>query len=163
MKGRYFIAVSLCALFYPMQVSGGFMSGFLQICLFSEVRGVVTENGKPRAGLTVIRKSLANGSEYINKTRTNDSGEFYFEPEYSRSINKLLPTQPVIKQQIIIQQGDREYIAWKSVKKNYEEGGELKTFAGGEKSPIDLSCELTDPPSYKETDFNIIHGICKLN
>lgn len=159
------ISVLLLAITTEVWSMGLFDS--LKVCLFSEVNGVVTNKGKPVAGVEVIQTAqINNGKLYTYTTMTDEQGRFHFDALFSHSINKVVPVQPRVPQNILFRYQGREYRGWKTSKHNYDEGGEINSLTARETSkdlkPIVLKCDLSDESRIKEQEFgsNII-GICE--
>ena len=135
---------------------------FVKICLFSEVNGIVTLNGKPVAGVEVIRTSqMGHDNIYTDKTVTDEQGRYRFAARFTHSVRKIAPVEPVITQKIAFFHQDREYLGWEAVKDGYE----LNTELG---QPINLACELGQEPKIKVGEYLIngehsrraIYGVC---
>jgi len=131
---------------------------FMKVCLFSEVNGVVTLEGKPVAGAEIVRTAEINDKPYTDKTVTDENGRFHFDAMYTHSVNKILPMEPYMPQKILIKYKEEEYTAWRTSKRDYYENAEME-----DDKNIALKCELTDEPTINDQKLrsNII-GICKL-
>lgn len=131
---------------------------FMKICLFSEVKGVVTLEGKPVAGAEIVRTAEINDKVHTDKTVTDESGKFHFEAMYTHSMNKIIfIIEPVIPQTMTIIHNDEEYLGWRTSKRDYHENAELDD---GKK--IRLTCEIADEPSIKDQRVKRpVRGICK--
>lgn len=151
------------SIFYPKLAWGailflmmcGEVAAMGTMCLFSEVRGVVLQHGKPVQGATIEQEfQWAWKSEEGRKAVVTDGeGKFYF-PAITRSsfFGSLLPHEPMIRQTILIKYAGKTHKAWMFDKGNYDENGELKG------KPIALRCELDAEPSHKGE----VYGICEL-
>ncbi|MCI0506530.1 MAG: carboxypeptidase-like regulatory domain-containing protein [Gammaproteobacteria bacterium] len=133
---------------------------FMKVCLFSEVNGVVTLEGKPVAGAEIVRTAKFSDTEHTDKAVTDADGKFHFDAMYTYSINKaLMIIEPVFHQKMMINYQAKEYRGWKTVKRSYDENTEV-----GEGKQIILTCELTDDDLKKEDGLRVpIVGICKIN
>jgi len=131
---------------------------FMKVCLFSEVKGVVTLEGKPVSGAKIVRTAEINNKVYTDKTMTDENGKFHFDAMYTHSINKVMfIIEPVIPQTMIISHAENVYIGWSTVKRDYEVNTEFK-----DNKEIILSCELIDEKSKKEQNLRVpVVGICK--
>ncbi|WLI89459.1 hypothetical protein Q4S45_22655 [Massilia sp. R2A-15] len=124
--------------------------------LFSQVHGTVLKEGKPLSGVTVRRAFNWRWGKEKGKdeTITNSDGQFHFPQIERESISAFIPHEPVIGQFIYIDHEGEEYVAWETLKHDYEVNGEL------DGKPMNLDCELT-----RENGFHIrdsVNGICKL-
>ena len=128
---------------------------FMKVCLFSEVNGVVTLEGKPVAGAEIVRSAEINDKPYTDKTVTDENGRFHFDAMYTHSVNKILPMEPVIPQKILIKPQGHEYLAWEMTKHDYGINDEIKM-------PIRLACELLNKESGKEYGPTVVWGICSI-
>lgn len=123
-------------------------------CLFSEMRGVVNFNGKPASNVRLVRKIK---NKQYDETVTDEKGEFHFPVAYQKSsLFDLLPSEFVVKQEIIAYMKNKEYIMWSGSKRVPEENAESRG------KPLVVSCEL----SQKEPELIIVnHGpifsLCK--
>jgi hypothetical protein len=158
-KSRYQILLFVCLSMVTLEVWSMGLFDFLKVCLFSEVNGVVTLEGKPVAGAELVRTAMINDKEYTDKTVTDEGGKFHFDAMYTHSINKIVfIIEPVIPQTMTIFHNDKEYLGWRTSKRDYHMNAELD----GERE-IDLKCELTNERSVKyQTLGSNISGICDL-
>jgi len=126
-----------------------------KVCLFSKTDGKIVLNGEPVAGVKIIRKSIFQTKTKEEVTTTDNNGVFHFDASFTRSLAKYMPLEGVITQKIIIQTSEKEHEGWTSVKRNFEENGEL----GGK--PLDLVCELSQEEStFTRVGRHQIYGIC---
>ncbi len=125
-----------------------------KMCLFSAVRGVVLDHGKPVEGAR-IEKSWEwawNDRKGHNETVTDQHGTFAFPPVWRRSLlASLLPHEPVVVQTILIHFAGKTYKAWMFDKHTYQENGEL------ENRPIHIICRLESEVMH----HGKIYGICE--
>ena len=129
-----------------------------KLYLFSEVRGVVTQNGKPVGGATV-EQTYAYDKKISRTTQSNDAGEFFFPEVVMRSFwASIMPHEPFVEQTIKINYGGHEYIAWAYDKRNYRQNGEL------DGKSIVMHCALESSPKRIEVRgaVNSVFGICEL-
>jgi hypothetical protein len=129
-----------------------------KLYLFSEVRGVVTQNGKPVSGATV-EQTYAYDEKISRMTQTNDAGEFFFPEVVMRSFwASIMPHEKRVEQTIKIKYEGGEYMAWAYVKHNYRQNGEL------DGKPISMLCALEAQPKRTEvkSKVNSVFGICDL-
>ena len=108
-------------------------------CLFSEMTGVINFEGKPAAGVKLVRMVDYNKKEY-DETITDENGNFHFPGVYRNSLlSKVLPMEFVVGQQIIAHKDGKEYEMWVGVKRKPEENTESRG------RPLIVDCELTLP------------------
>lgn len=122
-----------------------------KFCLFSEVNGIVLNNGIPVQNAIVQRKYYWVWKNRMSEdiTKTNEKGEFYFPEVFGKSfMGYILPHEPCIDQEITVISGEAIYIAWYHTKQTYMVNGELGEYSdAGTYTPkvIYLHCELTTP------------------
>ena len=137
---------------------------FVKVCLFSEVTGVVTLEGKPVAGAELVRTAKIGEKVHTDKTKTDENGRFQFSAMYTNSVYKIAPVEPFIAQKIKILTDKKEYEAWDLDKRNYDLNGELRHFgSNGEVNlRLNIRCELTAKRHRQEFGAKILLGICEL-
>lgn len=146
------VAIFLCAVSLE-----GYAMGGLSKVMFSEVRGVVLQNGKPVAGARVVRSySWAwNDAKKKEEVTTGVDGRFQFPLESRVSLlTSIFPHEPVIYQRIEIGYENKEYLAWEFSKRDYDENGELND------TKISIEYELKNKESYHNINNIKIYGIC---
>jgi hypothetical protein len=131
------------------------MSFLKKWVVFSEVKGVVLDNGKPVPGVVVERFVMESNQEGLDSTVTDARGKFSFKSieKTSFSISRLFPHEVVITQKLFINSGNYKYKAWICVKRNYENNGELNG------KPIDIICDLKN--DYIDNNGKFM-GMCRL-
>lgn len=126
-----------------------------RMCLFSAVRGVVLDHGKPVEGAR-IEQSWEwgwNDTKGHQEAVTDQRGTFAFSPVWRHSLMaSLLPHEPVVVQTILVHFAGETYKAWMFDKHTYKENGEL-----GNK-PVEIICRL----EADVTHHGKIYGICEL-
>ncbi len=150
--------IRLALVFLWLMSWGANAMGSMGKVMFSEVHGVVLNNGAPVAGARVVREyTWAWDNKKVREETTSDAqGRFAFAMASKKSLlTGLLPHEPVISQLITISHDGKEYIAWDFRKHNYDPQGELKG------KPINLNCELTRKPSSSYINDDV-YGICTL-
>jgi hypothetical protein len=126
-----------------------------KIYLFSEVQGVVMNQGKPVVGAVVEQQYFWHWKSERGQTevKTDAEGKFTFPAIIKSSLMaSVLPHEPFIEQTILIKQEDNTYKAWMFDKRDYEKNGEL------EGKSIFIDCNLQNQLSHKGK----IYGICEL-
>ena len=131
---------------------------FVKICLFSEVNGVVTLNGKPVPDVEVVRTMrMGHNNIYTDKTTTDNQGHYRFAARFTHSIRKIAPVEPLIFQRMVFVYQSKEYLGWETDKRNYQINGELDV-------AINLVCELTNESRVRVGPRHRgIDGICTGN
>jgi len=133
---------------------------FTKVCLYSEVSGVVTLNGKPVAGAEIVRTATWRDNPYTDTTTTDAQGKFHLDPIFAHSILRkyVLPIEPYISQMMAIHYQGKEHLAWKVSKRGYELNDE---FTDNKHHP--LTCELSEEPTMKDDPllFLPVKTICK--
>lgn len=125
-----------------------------KMCLFSAVRGVVLDHGKPVEGARIEQRFEWdwNGSKGGNEVSTDFQGAFFLPAIWGKSLlGSLLPHEPVVEQTIIIHAGGNSFNAWMLDKRNYRENGELGN------RPISLICRL----EARLAHHGDVYGICE--
>lgn len=140
-----------CVLFWTTADEANAMG---KMCLFSAVKGVVLDHGKPVEGAKIERsykwmwKDQTGGDSAV----TDVQGAFSLPAIWGSSfMGSLLPHEPLVRQTILIKVGDTSYDAWLFNKGEYAENGELKG------RPISLVCRLEAEPARHGEVF----GICE--
>jgi hypothetical protein len=125
-------------------------------CLFSAVKGVVLDHGRPVEGAIIERSYKWSWKDQSggDNTTTDARGAFSLPVIWGHSLSaSLLPHEPLISQTILIKYGGKSYDAWLFSKGGYQENDELDGRA------ISLMCRLEAQPSRHEGVF----GICELS
>jgi hypothetical protein len=114
-----------------------------KVCLFSPVKGKVVNKGQLVVG-AVIERSYDwawKDQKGHDQTETDQNGEFSLPAIYGTMIlGSVLPHEPVIEQDIIINHEGTAYKAWHCYKREYDEFGELRGVL--KQCPITLYCDL---------------------
>lgn len=123
--------------------------------MFSAVTGQVLQNGKPLAGVKVVRQYTWawNDKKVVEEVVTDAAGSFSFkQASQSSLLTSIVPHEPVIYQTIHIFHNDKKYVGWRHTKHNYDSEGELRR-------PISIVCDLAiEPEFYMSPD---VFGVCK--
>lgn len=83
-----------------------------------EVRGRITDGGKPVVGMQVARslsyEGYEKGKEQLEHTFTNENGEFTFQPMIvkSRMPGDIFGQNMLVKQSVYVERGDDLYSLW---------------------------------------------------
>ena len=140
-----------CVLFWTTADEANAMG---KMCLFSAVKGVVLDHGKPVEGATLERtyKWMWKNETGGDNTVTDARGAFQFPAIWGSSLlGSLLPHEPVVDETILIHHAGQTYKAWMFTRGNYDENGELKG------RPISLVCRL----EAEVTHHGDVYGICE--
>jgi len=129
------------------------MGAFDRRVPFSEIHGTCV-TGR-RAGAELIRTVVWSENETEippQGTVTDEKGIFRF-PAIERAawLRRLIPSQPMMHQTIVIRYQGAEYVAWEHGKDSYDANTEL------DGRPMKLVCELNRQPDMEGTHY----GICK--
>jgi len=127
-----------------------------KMVLWSAMKGRVLLNGKPAAGAVLVRNYSWHwkNEKGSDRTTTNAGGEFSFLViEGSLLLGGLLPYEPVIEQDMVIEYQGKSYDAWAYFKHDYKHNDEN----GGK--PIDVTCRL-DAERAKHGE---VSGLCEFN
>lgn len=111
--------------------------------LFSEVEGIVLQDGQPVEGAVVEQEYYWHWGDQrrTSTTLTDQNGHFHLPAVTGKSLtSQFFPHEPVIVQYLRIRHAGQSYKGWFHSKHNYDEKGEY-----GE-SPLRLQCDLRDKP-----------------
>jgi len=119
----------------------GVMQGtaMARMVLWSAMKGRVLMNGQPVAGAVLKRSYLWHFKDETgsDEARTDANGGFAFPVIERRSLlGALLPHEPVIEQEILIEYQGKSYKAWNYAKRDYNENDE------NQGRPINVTCHL---------------------
>ncbi|MEX3957552.1 DUF6795 domain-containing protein [Trinickia sp. EG282A] len=132
------------------------MGVFDRLVLFSEVHGTVLMDGKPVQGAELVEQVIwsENENEIPPQRCTTDArGAFRFPAiERRAGLRRLIHSQPVVLQRIVIRYRGGEYIGWRNGKTSWDANTEL------DGRPIELVCELDREPGHEGTHY----GICQV-
>ncbi|MFC1750677.1 DUF6795 domain-containing protein [Pseudomonadota bacterium] len=134
-------------LIFPASTQVNAMGIGFKVCLASESSGVVTDNGVPVQGATVTRKVVWENKEYVDEAVTGESGGFAFSSLYERTLLKHAPITPVMGQEVSISYKGEAHLAWRLVKKNWDDLGEVNTgknIKNNNVKPFAMKCELSN-------------------
>ena len=140
----------------------GYAMSRFNLCLFSEVEGIVLGHGKPVVGAELERIwGLGyDQSKGRDSTITDEKGYFQFsKAEKFLILPGILPfMQPVISQNIFIHYRDKKIKAWGFTKWDYKINSELN-------KPIRLICHVEKEPDYTEIPDkgeDAVFGVCEI-
>jgi hypothetical protein len=121
--------------FFLLIFSYGVYAMSAKPCLFSGMTGIINYKGKPAANVRLLRK--IEGKD-VDETITDEKGYFEFKVAYQKkSLFDFLPTEFVVRQDIIAFKDGQEYLMWAGVKRSPEENAESRG------KPLVVNCELT--------------------
>jgi len=135
MINKYIIAILIFVFLFLFSYGVTAMS--VKQCLFSEMTGVINFEGKPAAGVKLVRTVDYDKPQH-DETVTDINGNFHFPAIFRHNIaGMFLPMQFVVGQQITAYKDDVEYFVWGASPMdstaNYEARG----------NPLVVSCELS--------------------
>jgi len=140
-----------------------------KIYVFSEMNGTVLDNGKPVEGAILKRRGdHYNDKVYEGTTSTDKEGKFHFAAISTWSLRPLM-WETVIDQDIVISYEGKEYLGWRSYKRNPHQRGELVNEEDRSSQPINCSFNLEDDDVQNQRiglggiSYRVIEGLCKLN
>jgi hypothetical protein len=128
--------------------------------LFSAIEGRVVSGGQPVAGAVLERrwKWAWNDEQGADQATTGPDGRFAFGAvTRSTLFGSILPHEPQVLQDIDVRHDGRTYEAWRLMKPNYDEGGEMPAARRGE--PRRFTCHLDATPGRRIVAW----GLCTLD
>ena len=145
----FFVSLILLILSYAVSAMA------VKQCLFSEMSGVVSFEGKPAAGVKLVRMVDLN-KELYDETVTDAQGNFHFPAIYRTSIlRQILPMEFVVLQEITAHLGGKEYEMWNNIKRTAEENTEYRG------KPQVVKCDLSQSElTFISVNNNLIHSLC---
>lgn len=141
-----------------------------KITIFSEFKGVVTNNGKPVEGLVLKRTADHDTDKVYTDTATTDKdGQFRFKRITKWSLRPLM-FDTRIHQTITVQTSDGECVVWQTLKLNNFPRGEIALDNEKSSKPIHCRVELNGDDQkdhYINESSNIFKvraytGLCEL-
>lgn len=128
-----------------------------KMCLFSEISGVVTFEGKPvvQAKMKRVVRKAHSQAEKVDETTTDNRGYFKMPAVYDRSIaGKILPMEFSVPQQIFVYVDEKEYEIWSGVKRKREENSESSG------NPLVVKCELSGEQKIVSVSGGFVSSLC---
>jgi hypothetical protein len=158
------VLLGLLALF-SVEVGAMGLFDFMKVCLFSEVKGVVTLEGKPVVRAELVRTAKIGEKTHADRTTTDENGRFQFPAMYTHSVYKIAPVEPYIDQKIKILADGKEFLAWNVDKRNYDLDGELRHYDSGVQVNVkpNIRCELSTEERGKRFGARVLWGVCELD
>lgn len=157
-KKNQTIALILFILFFSLFSVGAYTMSILdtgKVCLFSGMKGVITLDGEPVANAKIIRTANRDGDKH-DSAKTNNNGEFSFEPMFERTVTKFLPQEFSASQKMVVEHNDKKYEIWTGVKRTPEENAEAKG------KLLDVKCELAlEEMNYVKVNGGPIFSRCE--
>lgn len=129
------------------------LSDLGKVCLFSEMSGVVNLDGKPIAGVRLVR-TVNLSSDVTDETVTDSQGKFHFPAAYEKTVTKYLPQEFVSNQDIKAFYNDKEYRVWSAVKRTPEENSESRG------KPLVVTCNLDGEETLIKVNRSPIFSLC---
>ena len=145
------IIISLTLLIFSY---GVYAMGIKQ-CLFSEMTGVVSFEGKPAAGVKLIRM-VNYDKDVFDEAVTDELGNFHFPAiERTSILSKILPMEFVVYQSITAHHNTKEVEIWSGVKRTPGKNSESRG------KPLIVECNLSQAEvSFISVDGNLVHSRC---
>ena len=147
---------------FLLMITGmGYAMSRFNLCLFSEVEGIVLDHGKPVVGVELERIWGLGYDQSKGGDRAITDEKGYFQlPKIEKFL--LLPgilpfMQPVISQDIFIHYRGEKIKAWRSMKWDYKVNSELN-------KSIRLICHVKEEPKYTEIpgkEGDTVFGVCE--
>ncbi len=125
-----------------------------KVCLFSEMSGVLTVDGKPAPHVRLVRTAKWQ-TEQKDETVTDAQGRFYFPAMTERTVAKFLPMEFMAPQQIHAHYKDEEIRIWGGVKRDPTLNAESKG------DPLVVRCDLHSEEKYIEVSGGIVFSLCE--
>jgi len=140
-------------LVFATGISAMGMSDLGKVCLFSEISGVITLEGKPVANARLVRIGDRDGAKSDEAT-TDANGNFRFPAMFERTAAKYLPQEFVVQQQIQAHFQGKEYAMWAGVKRTPEENTESRG------KPLVVKCELNSATNSITVNRSVFITLC---
>ncbi len=142
-SSRRAILPLLLAIFSSAVLTGcGEMGGQV---LFSEIHGVLLDDGKPVSNTRLNRKWHWQNNDLrgVDTATTDPAGRFDFPAITGRSLlMAILPLEKLIRQSIAVVGAEGEQPIWEGVKRNYRSGGEIDLFNEQPPGVLYVRCDL---------------------
>lgn len=118
------------------------------VVLFSPMQGKVKFRRTSVRNALITRRAQFLGREYVQKTISDSSGNFYFTPLKKF---RLFQTGDAVQvnQEMTIEYRSVIYLAWRTVKVNTHCGGEISVRRRSIRRPIVLECDLSEHANRK--------------
>jgi hypothetical protein len=116
-----------------------------KVCLFSQISGVITLNGKPVANAKITRTVNLN-KDKMDYAYTDENGHFEMPAVFQQTLTTFLPQEFVAKQDIVVQYNGNSYDIWSGVKRTPEENAEARGKA------LSVQCELNAEKQFKQVN-----------
>lgn len=156
MKQNMLLRISTAILVMAFMTNGVFamsVSDVGKVCLFSNMTGVITLDGKPVANARLVR-TVNLSSDETDETTTDENGNFQLPAIFKRTVSKYLPQEFAANQQIIVHYNDKEYRIWSGVKRKPDENTESRG------KPLDVKCELNSEETMIKVNNSPIFSLC---
>lgn len=124
-----------------------------KVCLFSNMAGSITLNGKPVANARLVR-TVNLSSDETDETTTDENGKFELPAIFKRTISKYLPQEFAANQEIVVHYNGKEYRIWSGVKRKSEENTESRG------KPLRVKCELNSEETMIKVNNSPIFSLC---
>lgn len=126
-----------------------------KICVASGFEGQLLFDGKPLAGVKVVRNFKWKDDKGVSEeTVTDQNGMFRF-PSHWDELRRILPSQFVVHQQMFVHHGNNPVQIWGGGKMTK---GEYDEFKG---KPHNLKCEITEKIRRVQLEAGFIGTNCR--
>ncbi len=141
LKAIFLVSILTCGISEGARAAPLF--DMFKITIFSEFKGVVTNNGKPVEGL-VLKQTADHDTDkvYVNTVTTDKEGKFRFKRINKWSLRPLM-FDTRIHQTITVQTSDGERVVWETNKRNNFPRGEIVLDDKKSSKPIYCRVELS--------------------
>ena len=129
----------ICITLILLTFSYGVYAVSIKQCLFSSMTGVVNFEGKPAAGVKLVRMVNYN-KDVFDETVTDEQGNFHFPAIFRNNYaGVILPMEFVVLQEITAHVNNEEVEMWSGTKRSPEENSESRG------KPLIVKCDLSQP------------------
>jgi len=129
------------------------INDFAKVCLFSQMNGVITLDGKPVTNAKLVRTVKLSKPD-SDETHTDAQGNFEFPAKFTRSIGKHLPQEFASNQDITVHHNGKQYKMWSAVKRTPDENSESRG------KPLVVACELNSEETLIKVNNSPIFSLC---
>ena len=162
-----FIISSAILLFLVYPVKGYSMGlfDFFKVYQASEFNGILTDAGKPLAGITLERK-ISENDDYVmtQKTITDENGEFNFPSVYRYGLTRFSIAENRYFQKITFLFDGKEKNAFYTAKSGVLLNDEFSYFENNNeiRIPLNFDCDLSNSDEGVLYRSSTYVGICRL-
>ncbi len=166
-KIRFKIAIIVFVIFSAGAVM--VFNNIFKIYIFSEMQGVVLNQGKPVEGAVLNREAVfTDAKTFQDSTITDAEGRFHFKPITQWSLRPMM-FDTNVNQKVTVTYANNEYLGWETTKRNEHAKGELfYNPSERDKKPIECLFEITESDEKKQIVHAsasidiVIWGLCEI-